>query len=156
MANKTFEDLAKNLGYTSFSDMKKTIGKSNRGMLSTLFKRESKKPTSPSKEGDDGDTISSDIIPFLNIIAKNSLALPGMARDMNVLRQNIVKLVKLKSAEAITKADKFFKTEDQREAELEEARKKETAPVATDKEEIGRAHVWNSSHSQQSRMPSSA
>jgi hypothetical protein len=134
MANKTFEDLAKNLGYDSFSDMKKTIGKSNRGMLSTLFSKERKKPSSPTKSGDGGDTISSDIIPFLNIIAKNSLALPGMARDMNILRQNIVKLVKLKNAEAITKADKFFKSEDQREAELEEARKKETAPVAVDKE----------------------
>ena len=99
-----------------------------------LFKK-TKNPKSPSKakeaESAEG-SISADVIPFLNIIAKNSLALPGMARDMNVLRQNIVKLVKLKNAEAITKADKFFKTEDQREAELEEARKKETSPVAVD------------------------
>ena len=126
MANKTFEDLAKNLGYNSFFDMKTTIGKSDRSVLSDIFAKRKKKETSPSREGAGGDTINSDIIPFLNIIAKNSLALPGMARDMNVLRQNIVKLVKLKSAEAVTtKADKFFKTEDQREAELEEAKKKE-------------------------------
>ncbi len=93
------------------------------------FKKE-KKPKSPTKVGGETEgSISADIIPFLNIIAKNSLALPGMARDMNVLRQNIVKLVKLKNKEAITtKADKFFKTEDQKEAELEAARKKETAP----------------------------
>lgn len=91
-----------------------------------LFKT-NKNPNSPTKEGQETKAnVSADVIPFLNIIAKNSIALPGMARDMNVLRQNIVKLVKLKSAEAITtKADKFFKTEDQREAELEEARKKE-------------------------------
>lgn len=95
--------------------------------FSDLFKKK-KDSKSPSREGAEGGTegsISADIIPFLNIIAKNSLALPGMARDMNVLRQNIVKLVKLKNAEAITKADKFFKTEDKREAELEDARKKE-------------------------------
>ncbi|MFZ9743810.1 MAG: hypothetical protein ACO3B0_09495, partial [Chitinophagaceae bacterium] len=93
-----------------------------------VFKKE-KNPNSPSKAGNASEgSISADVIPFLNIIAKNSLALPGMARDMNVLRQNIVKLVKLKNAEAITKADKFFKTEDQRESELEEARKKETSP----------------------------
>ena len=95
--------------------------------FSDLFKKK-KDSKSPSKAGAEGGTegsISADIIPFLNIIAKNSLALPGMARDMNVLRQNIVKLVKLKNAEAITKADKFFKTEDKREAELEDARKKE-------------------------------
>lgn len=138
MANKTFEDLAKNLGYTSFSDMKKTIGKSNRGMLSTLFSKESKKPSSPSRDTGDGDTINSDIIPFLNIIPKNSLALPGMARDMNVLRQNIVELVKQKNKEsAITKADKagkFFQTEDQREKDLEDARKKETSPTPLNKE----------------------
>lgn len=126
MANKTFEDLAKELGYKTFADMKNTIGKANSFSISSFFKKE-KSPTSPTKEGEDG-SISSDIIPFLNIIAKNSLALPGMARDMNVLRQNIVKLVKLKNAEAITKADKFFKTEDQKEAELEAARKKETSP----------------------------
>lgn len=99
-----------------------------------VFKK-SKNPKSPSKAGGDTEgSISADVIPFLNIIAKNSLALPGMARDMNVLRQNIVKLVKLKNAEAITKADKFFKSEDQREAELEEARKKETSPQPMTKE----------------------
>ena len=91
-----------------------------------LFKK-NKNPNSPTKEGQDTTAnISADVIPFLNIIAKNSIALPGMARDMNVLRQNIVKLVKLKSAEAVTtKADKFFKTEDQREKELEDAKKTE-------------------------------
>ena len=94
-----------------------------------IFKKE-RDPKSPTKAGGASEgSISSDIIPFLNIIAKNSLALPGMARDMNVLRQNIVKLVKLKNAEAITKADKFFKTEDQKEAELEAARKKEMSPT---------------------------
>jgi hypothetical protein len=100
-----------------------------------VFKK-SKNPKSPSKAGGDTEgSISADVIPFLNIIAKNSLALPGMARDMNVLRQNIVKLVKLKNAEAITKADKFFKSEDQRESELEEARKKETSPQPVAKED---------------------
>jgi hypothetical protein len=134
MARKTFEDLAKELGYSSFGLMKSELGNGNtkRGnSYSFVFGNKKKKSTSPTKDGG-GDSISSDVIPFLNIIAKNSLALPGMARDMNVLRQNIVKLVKLKNAEAITKADKFFKTEDQREAELEEARKKETSPVQMD------------------------
>ena len=124
MANKTFEDLAKELGYRNFSDMKNSVGKKK--PISSYFKKE-KDSKSPTKAGEQTEgSISADVVPFLNIIAKNSLALPGMARDMNVLRQNIVKLVKLKNAEAITKADKFFKTEDQREAELEAARKQET------------------------------
>ena len=126
MANKTFEDLAKELGYRTFADMKTTVGKGSNFTLSSFFKNK-KNPSSPTKESQDG-SISSDIIPFLNIIAKNSLALPGMARDMNVLRQNIVALVKLKSKETITKADKFFQTEDKREADLEAARKEQTSP----------------------------
>jgi hypothetical protein len=129
MANKTFEDLAKELGYISFADMKRTIGR-GKSLAESIFSKKRKSSTSPTKVGNPSEgSISEDIIPFLNIIAKNSLALPGMARDMNVLRQNIVKLVKLKNAEALTKADKFFKSEDQREAELEAARKQETAPI---------------------------
>jgi len=50
-----------------------------------------------------------------------------MARDVNVLRQNIAKLVKIKGETAATKADKFFKSEDQRESELEAARAKSKA-----------------------------
>ena len=125
-----------------------------------LFKK-TKNPKSPTKEGQDTTAnISADVIPFLNIIAKNSIALPGMARDMNVLRQNIVQLVKLKSAEAVTtKADKFFRTEEQREKDLEDARKAEKVTLTEGEGEgrkkkmgagseekdmankIGRAHV---------------
>jgi hypothetical protein len=86
---------------------------------------------SPTKEGAPANAgISEDVLPFLNVIAKNSIVLPGMARDMNVLRQNIAKLVNLKGKEskvkAEGKADKFFQTEDLREAKLEEERKKNT------------------------------
>ena len=107
-------------------------------MASSVFttKEKKKKETSPSKEGAEGTQaesaggISEDVLPFLNVIAKNSIVLPGMARDMNVLRQNIAKLVNLKGKEskvkAEGKADKFFQTEDAREAKLEEERKKNT------------------------------
>jgi hypothetical protein len=100
----------------------------------------SKKTTSssPTKEGDEQKTeeptIGSNILPFLDLIAKQSLAFPGMARDVNVLRQNIAKLVKIKGETAATKADKFFKSEDQRESELEAARSKSKAATpATEK-----------------------
>lgn len=95
-----------------------------------------KQPGEKSAEGDDkkgeDSAISQDSLVFLKIIAKNSIALPGMARDVNVLRQNVVKLVKLKTNDkkgAATKADKFFKTEDQRESELEGSRKKQETKV---------------------------
>jgi hypothetical protein len=53
------------------------------------------------------------------IAAKNSIVLPAMARDMNVTRQNIVKLVKLQGGTATTKADMFFKRAGDREAAYE-------------------------------------
>lgn len=43
------------------------------------------------------------------ISAKNSTVLPMMGRDINVMRQNIVKMVKLQGGTPATKADMFFK-----------------------------------------------
>ena len=96
------------------------------------------KKNSPTKEGQTANSgISEDVLPFLNVIAKNSIVLPGMARDMNVLRQNISKLVNLKGKEskvkAEGKADKFFQTEELREGKLEEERKK-NAPTKDSKD----------------------
>lgn len=76
--------------------------------------------TSPSKEG--GGDFGAESVAVLNIIAKNSMSLPGMARDMNVLRQNLVKLVKLQPGgkeKARTGADAWFLREDERETALE-------------------------------------
>ena len=56
---------------------------------------------------------------ILKSIAQNSMSLPGIARDVNVLRQNMQKLVKIEGGQKKTGADEFFKTQDQREADLE-------------------------------------
>lgn len=81
---------------------------------------------------------------LLKIIAKNSVALPWIARDMNVMRQNIIKMVKIENDkseneeegdkkskspkpvkhEAVNKADAWFMREDEREAKLETERAK--------------------------------
>jgi hypothetical protein len=53
------------------------------------------------------------------IIAKNSLSLPGLSRDMNVMRQNIIKLVQSLDVAHTNKADAFFKESSEREAEFE-------------------------------------
>lgn len=85
----------------------------------------------------------------LSIIAKESLSLSGMARDMNVMRQNIVKLVKLENnllpeqdqKQAVNKADAFFLKEDEREAKLEASKgklmPKPAAPEAGEKPKEG-------------------
>lgn len=56
---------------------------------------------SPSKETDGEEEVQTkskgDSQAYFSILAKSSLVIPGMARDMNVLRQNIQRLVKLKA-----------------------------------------------------------
>ena len=96
-------------------------------------KKEKDGKTSPEASG-----LSSEGITFLKIIAKNSMSLPGMARDMNVLRQNVQKLVKIKAGPQkkgkrayATAADTFFLREDERERALEAQRGKvEGKPTA--------------------------
>ena len=58
------------------------------------------------------------------ISAKNSMSIPMMSRDMNVMRQNIVKLVKLQGGTPSTKADMFFSKAKEREAQYENAMEK--------------------------------
>jgi len=105
-------------------------------------KKKPEKETAPSKiggaEGEGG--FSSEGATFLKIIAKNSMSLPGMARDMNVLRQNVVKLVKLKGGEARGAADAYFLKQNERERALEAQQAKQgkvTPAAATKKEDEG-------------------
>ena len=53
------------------------------------------------------------------IAAKNSASLPIMARDINLMRQNITKLVKLQGGTAASKADMFFMKAGERETAYE-------------------------------------
>jgi len=60
------------------------------------------------------------------ITAKNTIVLPAMARDMNLTRMNIQKLVKLSGGKASTKSDMFFKRAGEREDQYESQFKKNT------------------------------
>ena len=74
----------------------------------------------------------------LNVIGKNTMPLRAIARDMNVMRQNTVKLVKLAGGNAATKADMFFRKQGEEETAYENALKKEGTkpePVAGEKED---------------------
>jgi len=61
---------------------------------------------------------------FLNIISKNFLVLPNVARDLNVARQAAQKLVKLEGGKPRQGADRFFLKASEREAALEAQREK--------------------------------
>ena len=86
----------------------------------------------PASGGMDSEQMADDI----GILTKNSMAFPGIARDVNVIRQNIVKITnsmvkkrtkvegKGDSKEAATKADMYFLKADEQEAKLEAERAK--------------------------------
>jgi len=75
------------------------------------------------------------------ITAKNSMVLPGMARDMNVMRQNIVKLTKHTTGAASTRADAFFLKSKEREnayeAQLADKTPQQVKDAGTKKEQKG-------------------
>ena len=137
---------AKSAASSSIGDFKKQFSKESIAkkafggddILSALIRgkmgiKKEKGGKSPSKDGESGGGLGEDATSVLSIIAKNSMSLPGMARDMNVLRQNIVKLVKLKGGKTSRfggKADAFFKSSKEREETLEaEMASKRKVPV---------------------------
>lgn len=96
----------------------------------------------PSMKGSGGaGDLGGDASQYLTIIAKESMAIPGMARDTNVMRQNLQQLVKIWGGKAATKRESveergkdtsFFAEQDKKEAEQEASRvKKETGTAPT-------------------------
>jgi predicted chitinase len=69
---------------------------------------------SPSRKGSDTD------VKYLRVIAKSFLSFSGIARDLNVSRQNIIKLVKIEGGTPVNKADAHFLKQAEREKALEE------------------------------------
>jgi hypothetical protein len=55
----------------------------------------------------------------MKIMAKNTVVLPAMARDMNLMRMNMQKMVKLSGGTPATKSDMFFKRASDRESQYE-------------------------------------
>lgn len=80
------------------------------------------------------DTFLESIQSNTKIAAKNSMILPAMHRDINVMRQNIIKLVKLKGGVATNKADMWFMNAKTQEAAYETRFNKKT-PTKIEKED---------------------
>ena len=98
------------------------------GLLVTMFpalKAYSALSRKQRKEKDDSSNLDNKIISSIAatsaLTAKNTMVLPAMARDMNLMRSNIQKLVKLSGGTATTKADMFFKRAGERETLYESA-----------------------------------
>ena len=125
-AEKGMKDLSKQFsrerfirGAFSGDDILSTFVRSRLGVDKKPKKE--KESTTPTKVGDETveGGVSQQGLSFLKIIARSSLSIPGIARDMNVMRQNIQKLVKLRGGESATGADAFFLKQGEREAALE-------------------------------------
>lgn len=78
-------------------------------------------PTTPTPSLSLDTSSFSDISAASKMTAKNTMILPAMARDMNLMRQNIAKIVKLQGGTAAVKADMFFKRAGERESLFESA-----------------------------------
>ena len=92
------------------------------------------KSMSPSNEGSDTD------VKYLRVIAKSFLSFAGIARDLNVARQNVVKLVKLEGETPVNKADAHFLKQAEREKALEEQTKdKEEDTTPKRKKRVGKS-----------------
>ena len=100
---KDFKDTL-SLGNIKKRALEKTFG--GPGFISAFARGKLKKKygneKSPTKEGDEEEQKGGekgggggDASSYLGILAKSALVLPGMARDTNVLRQNLQKLVKI-------------------------------------------------------------
>jgi hypothetical protein len=123
--------------YRSFFSGDDIFSSYMRGRLNKKESKEELEKKDEQESGGSGDTA------FTRVIAKESMMFPGMARDMNVMRQNIQKLVKLWSSKDdidaakgkpyAQGADEFFMREDKKEEELEASRLKgggkETSPT---------------------------
>jgi len=85
----------------------------------SLKSRFGKKSTGQGPSQEKKATPQSDSSIYLKIIGKNFMSIHGMARDLNVARQNIQKLVKLEGGEPSKGADAHFLKEAEKESKLE-------------------------------------
>lgn len=81
------------------------------------------------------DTVS-ELSVRLDVIGKNTLVLPSMARDMYLVKQNIVKLVKLQGGTPQTKSGDWFSRQQARENAYESRyNKTKTSPSKVEKKD---------------------
>lgn len=97
------------------------------------------KTTSPNALMSDSSSLLQDINTNSKITAKNSMALPAMAKQMNIMQKNIAKLVTTFGEKPSTKADSFFSSAKFRENQYESqfSSNKKPTRVEASKEKSG-------------------
>jgi hypothetical protein len=90
-----------------------------KGYSATRRTPSSASATSPSLDGA-SNVLLEKINKNSKIAAKNSVVFPAMARDMNLMRMNMQKMVRLSGGTPSTKSDMFFKRAGDREKQYEQ------------------------------------
>jgi len=85
----------------------------NNSIKKKILRQSERKAESPDTEE------KPNFLKIINTFAKSMVSLPSFARDLNVARQNLVWLIKLKGGKPTNKADAFFLKADEREAKFE-------------------------------------
>jgi putative chitinase len=74
---------------------------------------------------------------ILNVIAKNFLLFPSIARDVNVARQNMQILVKMAGGKSTNRADSTKEEDDRKQKKIQAKSKKSPTPEAQDSDGLG-------------------
>ena len=95
------------------------------------FKKTKRKPKSSSGSSMVNNDNTSELTNSLDVMGKNSMALPVIMRDINVMKQGILKLVKIAGGTQRDRADRFFLSASDREKSYESqiASTKSTSPT---------------------------
>jgi hypothetical protein len=95
------------------------------------FKKTKRKPKSSAGSSMVDNDNTSQLTNSLDVMGKNSMALPVIMRDINVMKQGILKLVKIAGGTQRDRADRFFLSASDREKSYESqiASTKSTSPT---------------------------
>jgi len=95
------------------------------------FKKTKRKPKSSAGSSMVDNDNTSQLTNSLDVMGKNSMALPVIMRDINVMKQGILKLVKIAGGTQKDRADRFFLSASDREKSYESqiASTKSTSPT---------------------------
>ena len=117
------------------------------GGLLSLYRKEKKTSTTPSVSTrvDNLNVEMTELKTYSKVSALNSMYLPMIARELNLIRQNIFKITKTQTGVGENKTDQFFQAAKEKEAVYESQFKKTLAPtnVTTKPTPVGKTEETN-------------
>ena len=117
------------------------------GGLLSLYRKEKKTSTTPSVSTrvDNLNVEMTELKTYSKVSALNSMYLPMIAHELNLIRQNIFKITKTQTGVGENKTDQFFQAAKEKEAVYESQFKKTLAPtnVTTKPTPVGKTEETN-------------